>query len=623
MDAMDLDIVPTAPHYHPLDPHEIRLALLEPSPDDDGPLSVRLYPASIQSPPPYDAISYVWGHDTTDTVPILCDGMPVRITKNLHWALMRARKHRRTTTMATANPGPTSVAIVVWADALCINQRDNAERSAQVALMGRIYAGARTVLVCMGPNLSDGGGAHVASLLHDWEKARVLCATGREDEVDPNVFQDKQRWRALGALTGAPWFERVWVVQEVGLARDPRVLYGGGEYGLGGGGGDGTVGVAPGAAAEFSYRLMRQSIAWTCQRMLDFATSMGIRGLAIHHWWSDWSQLRVAVGVAQQPRHYQFLDLLDHGALLQCRDPRDRIYAFLGHPLAAAAGPIVPDYTKPKLRVFQETTVLLLRDSGVRTLSSVEHDVQTIEEDAPSWVVRWDVTPTLNNVWSSDSQLERAGAGISTGQSLELDGDYLQVGGVVVDSISSVFPVRLVPNQLQILFTSASANHWQDLVDFVSELEHDRATPFAYDAASKGAILAHTLCGQYLEIDLMRLYSEYISNQQRRSDGIAQIARLFYCRVESLCLGRAFVITSKGYYGLAPGICCPGDVCAVVQDGAVPLLLRPQSSDSGGGDGSAMSRRLVGEMYLHGFMEGHAASMVREGMLGQEVFRIR
>ncbi|KAK7973324.1 hypothetical protein PG988_007458 [Apiospora saccharicola] len=640
--AMDLDdTVPSAPLYQPLKHNEIRLALVEPSPDDDhdGPLSVRLFPASIQTPPPYDAISYVWGDDTTDTVPILCDGVAVGITRNLHWALMRAREHRRLSnasfppSFTTTDPNPVSVAaaVIVWADALCINQRDPAERNEQVSLMGRIYAGARTVLVCMGPNLSGGGGAHVASLLRDWQQ-RAACAAvpaakekvkptaWNEVAVDPtNVHGDEQRWRALGALTGAPWFERVF-----------------GDNGS-------LVDSAPGVAEEFSYRLLRQVVAWTRQRRPEFAAYMGIGGLHIHDWWSDWSQLREAGGsvgvggdVVQQPWHYQFLDLLDHGALLRCRDPRDRVYAFLSHPLAAAATgggrPIVPDYGKPVLQVFRETTVILLGDSGVRTLSSVEHDEQTIDEDTPSWVVRWDVTPTFKNVWSSHNQQYRAGAGIigAGGESLALDGDYIRVEGVVLDSISAVFPVKVVPSQLQILFTSANADHWQPLAQFASELEQSTSMPFGHNISTvKAAVLAHTLCGlpwdsRDHQTGLLCAYSDYVSCEGRNRVDFAQVAGPFYWRAESLCRGRAFVITSKGYYGLAPRICRPGDICAVVQDGAVPLLLRPLSSEvAGGGDGSVTPKRLVGEMYLHGFMEGLAASMVGEGMLRKELLSIR
>ncbi|KAL3291606.1 heterokaryon incompatibility protein [Colletotrichum asianum] len=45
----------------------------------------------------------------------------------------------------------------IWIDSLCINQDDEKERSAQVALMPRIYAGAAGVLVYLGHATSDSG----------------------------------------------------------------------------------------------------------------------------------------------------------------------------------------------------------------------------------------------------------------------------------------------------------------------------------------------------------------------------------------------------------------------------------------------------------------------------------
>lgn len=41
--------------------------------------------------------------------------------------------------------------IIVWVDAVCINQQDIAERNAQVSLMGEIYSQASQVLVWLGP----------------------------------------------------------------------------------------------------------------------------------------------------------------------------------------------------------------------------------------------------------------------------------------------------------------------------------------------------------------------------------------------------------------------------------------------------------------------------------------
>jgi hypothetical protein len=38
------------------------------------------------------------------------------------------------------------------------------------------------------------------------------------------------RWKAIATLHRLPWITRAWVIQEVGLAKDPCVLYGGVEF---------------------------------------------------------------------------------------------------------------------------------------------------------------------------------------------------------------------------------------------------------------------------------------------------------------------------------------------------------------------------------------------------------
>lgn len=42
-------------------------------------------------------------------------------------------------------------AILVWIDALCINQQDKDERASQVRLMGQIYSSAASIAIWIGP----------------------------------------------------------------------------------------------------------------------------------------------------------------------------------------------------------------------------------------------------------------------------------------------------------------------------------------------------------------------------------------------------------------------------------------------------------------------------------------
>lgn len=48
--------------------------------------------------------------------------------------------------------------LVLWVDALCINQKDVEERTSQVQFMGKIYAQCEEVIVYLGDNLDHRSG---------------------------------------------------------------------------------------------------------------------------------------------------------------------------------------------------------------------------------------------------------------------------------------------------------------------------------------------------------------------------------------------------------------------------------------------------------------------------------
>lgn len=79
---------------------------------------------------------------------------------------------------------------------------------------------------------SDGGAEDVASLVNDiaemiskYKKISDMPVLRASDKL-----YDDPRWKAVATLQRLPWFTRAWVIQEVGLAKDPRVLYGGVEF---------------------------------------------------------------------------------------------------------------------------------------------------------------------------------------------------------------------------------------------------------------------------------------------------------------------------------------------------------------------------------------------------------
>jgi hypothetical protein len=127
------------------------------------------------------------------------------IHNNLNAALHRLRKANKT--------------VILWVDAICINQRDNTEKSVQLLRMPEVYRKARWVRVWLGESdtVSDTGMAFVSELLLDQENEDIIT-----------VNEEKQKVMAFISLLRRPWFGRRWIIQEIFFAKQAAVHCGGG-----------------------------------------------------------------------------------------------------------------------------------------------------------------------------------------------------------------------------------------------------------------------------------------------------------------------------------------------------------------------------------------------------------
>ncbi|GKT40226.1 heterokaryon incompatibility protein 6, OR allele [Colletotrichum spaethianum] len=120
-------------NYVPLDPElrQFRLLKLAP-PDEHGIIRhLQLETFSLDDAPSYFCLSYVWG-DPERFLEVNCNGQMILVTQNLFHAVQTC-----------FNRHPKSW---LWADGVCVNQEDIAERSQQVLLMGNIYQEAAMIL---------------------------------------------------------------------------------------------------------------------------------------------------------------------------------------------------------------------------------------------------------------------------------------------------------------------------------------------------------------------------------------------------------------------------------------------------------------------------------------------
>lgn len=202
----------------------------------EDPLSCELVSTALDEAPQYRALSYVWG-DPGAVASITCSGFKRKITVSLFEGLRRIRN--------------TNNVEIAWADAICINQADNEEKSFQVNQMGDIYDKAAEVVVWLGHDVD--GAAEVAfqglrqvnKLLRDgtdtvWSPVsteevdvviresdpfKMFGPTMVRRSVLPTIL-DLDVSNAIKKIYQLPWFTRVWILQEVGLATIATAFWG-------------------------------------------------------------------------------------------------------------------------------------------------------------------------------------------------------------------------------------------------------------------------------------------------------------------------------------------------------------------------------------------------------------
>lgn len=188
--------------YLPLQPGHIRV--LRPAIGLNGEIDwtmdvIQLRMDENANDEPFDALSYVWG-DQSRTFHFICNNQELPIHHNLKNALPYLAKRD--------SPRP------IWIDALCINQKDEDEKTSQIKFMYRVYRRAKQVWVWFGCATEQTQGA--ISLL---PRLKYILEHMDENFMRP-TFQSMgipnsrdPLWGEVVGLVCNEWFGRVWVVQ--------------------------------------------------------------------------------------------------------------------------------------------------------------------------------------------------------------------------------------------------------------------------------------------------------------------------------------------------------------------------------------------------------------------------
>ncbi len=599
MEPFRYDLLPTDPQT-PI----IRLLTLQPG-HYGSKIECTISLVALRDLPPYEALSYAWGDPRCKSA-IECNGASKLVTENLLAALYHIRS--------------SNYPVVLWIDAICINQSSKREKNQQVPLMRNIYEAARRILVWLGADSANSWRA--MALVPRLLRAKKAQAAARDERrfFELKVAGQKTydlpyildpAYPALAALLDRAWFSRVWIVQELAVSRDAVVICG----------------------------------TWKCS-WDDFVEAVGYAvALLVPASWDNTTrfervvQIEAARRTVRDGRTQSLLGLLLFYRHFGATELKDKIYALCG--LANDAGPealaIVPNYDLGDAAVYHTVALEILKKGrNLDILSVPQVPKPTTIRSLPSWVPDWSIADFANSyrlpAISGAPFLDFTATPSDGGYDLQVSGDNMMISlaGEIVDRVEEVGDVHSfhagnrtswLKRLGRIPSEQAVFGNWEKLAGAHSGRRYVRTDEAILDAYWQTLIAGQTPEGldamreEYLLWDsavrsnfrhlpaspllhwirgvvALPMLIAYAKSMHSATEDVDKIMR--FRQKMTVATHRRLFRTQNGYLGLGPRGLCKGDAVTLLKGGMVPLVLRERMD----------KWELVGDCYVHGMMRG-------------------
>ncbi|KAI1281147.1 heterokaryon incompatibility protein-domain-containing protein [Xylaria sp. FL0933] len=624
--------------YSSLEESSIRLLEIVPALPDEQIECVLTTIHEIEDAPSFEALSYVWGESLSPD-PILCNGIRVTVTQNLHEALKYLRplpswesvhiwstKHELHSSRHVwrsfarnryeQQENTMLLRIPVWIDAICINQNDLSERAQQVKMMRQIYQTASTVKIWLGKEqklatatsvaerearasltpLAQAGTVRRLAPRHHLETygsmpvvLSFLAQALRNMEAKPNSLvslrplEDSEHrnlvyglpppsakeWKAFREFLSNPWFQRIWVVQEVVLARKAVVVLGNWHMDWD------AVGKATTWFESKGYAMPR-TMRYVLNDPKDLLPVTGASILWQMHCIPN--------------KRVPLLALLKDFRYRVSSQDVDRLYAALGLAQETEGSRfeglhslLEPDYSKPLEDVFRDLTIYLIIEHG--------------SLDVLSYVPDWRVTKASSEIWNAQKTFPFC-ADMNQPLSLSFGEDLnnLSLEGLKVDQ------ARFYGDKL-ISYGFGFETYSQEL-DFVQGAWNLAKSSSQSAEPANGSTVRRRFCNFISTIlthdaklgldEIMDDASEWLSKHlPGQFPGRADPGR-FHDAFVRVCTGKRFFITREGRMGIGPEPMKENDDIVILFGAKVPFIIRRLGS----------RYTLIGECYVSGLMNG-------------------
>ena len=476
---------------------------------------------------------------------------------------------------------------------ICINQQDVAEKSAQVALMGRIYQQCSRALIWLGCDASEcnlhgrddeedkrrdeQNNPFALTRLFDKHISEWPCFAASEDG-DSLVFEADTvfdgMWKGYVKVNESPWWTRIWTVQEALLPSLALLVY--------------------------------DTWSMTLQEVLDHGKSYftHVSGCCaeVHLRFPETIMAALATQCVLYAQLQSDLELLANGAVLSldlchkhyghrsCQDPRDKIYGMLGL-IGNDSGEILPDYSEPLQLVFYRATRELLAGpfGGLQILRGFQYGPSS--DKWASWVRAFDRQWTQSELqtdsakWVIDQEFDAGGS-----SSTLLDHEKwfswpcvpkdrpnqvaLAVTGRCIATLETICPEICQP-RLRIKRSMFKA--WMQVADFDFEAHaagrYTQTNERIWRTMVGGVILQGTEPRRFTSDD-MALLDCFVSWLD-----CGDLPHALIPTISIPTASRTYFRTHSGGHGLCYPTCRPGDQVWVHHGSTVPFVLRPVDAD--------------------------------------------
>ena len=578
--------------YRDLKPREIRILDLSPGKDNE-PLKGVIRSVPISHAGRFRAISFVWGVSPNEISPYYLSTPQGTVLLNfsLHSTLRAIR-------------GDSTVS--VWADGICINQKNSWEKALQIGMLGEIFQAAEQVTAWLGHAYRGSDDAiRVLSQIqtqsyHD-QASRVTTtmnslvsgsATGKVP--DPGDVT----WEHINSLLRRPWFTRVWITQELVLPRKVVLLCG---------------------QSELDWDQFFEALV-ICERESNRVSRQSPDDIQL----LPDAGPAYALGIARKQRkegnHFRLLKLLELVENAEASIERDTLFAFLGLARDSTGEEFMPDYESTLEEVVRRYSKGFILRGYVMELLYRAGSSKSYE--FCSWIPRWTQGqfPKTISTWDAQSGPFRAGTPSAPIVTYTRDQvpQCIIVDGYVVDTIHSAHRIKWGSGSS--LFFFDAMIDFKSLLSFVDqyptgesiedlllrlpignatrphlESDVDKERSYRAFATREHYTWPPNLRELILSVDNDQDPSKYLHMSRHNQQVIAQYwqtAIAFSNR-----LGNAgFCFTKGRYVGLVPEAAVAGDQICLFHGSKVPFVVREK--------GQAYT--LVGECYIHGIMNGEA-----------------